>query len=64
MFAIIFMLGTKYACNDDNNGHLICLQSKIRNELYMLAISFSIDQINLQSSKFYFREIRLEIIVT
>ena len=39
MVAIIIMTGTKYACNHDNNGDLICLQSRLERGLNMLAIS-------------------------
>ena len=39
MFAIIIMTETKYACNHDRNGNLICLQSRLEKGLNMLAIS-------------------------
>ena len=48
MIAIIPIAGIKYACNLDNNQDLICLQSQIRNGLYILAISFNRDQICLR----------------
>ena len=38
MVAIIYRTGIKCACNHDNNGVLLCLQSQIRNGPYMLAI--------------------------
>ena len=47
MVAIIFMMGTKYACNlshkwdynPDKNGDVICFQSEFQKGLNMLAIS-------------------------
>ena len=38
MVAIIFMAGTKHACNDDHNMDPICLQSELQKELNMLTI--------------------------
>ena len=37
MVAIIFMIGTKYACNVSIDWDLICLQSQTRTGLYMQA---------------------------
>ena len=39
MVAITIMTGTKDACNHDNNGDLICLQSRLERGLNMHAIS-------------------------
>ena len=39
MVAIIFMSGTEYDCNHDNNGDLICLQYRLERGLNMLAMS-------------------------
>ena len=39
MAATNFMTGTKYACNDNNKGDLIRMQSQFQRDLNMLAIS-------------------------
>ena len=39
MVAIIFMTGTKYACNERNYWDQICMQSRLERGLNMLAIS-------------------------
>ena len=62
MLAILVQQGTKYDCNDNNNGDLIWMQSRFPRRLNMLAILFNTDQISMQSSKICFREIRPEII--
>ena len=41
MVATIFMMATKYACNDNNNWDLIWMQSRFQRRLNMLAISNS-----------------------
>ena len=38
MVAIIFVTGTKYACNESNNSDLICFQSWFNKGLNMLVI--------------------------
>ena len=38
-YAILVQQGTKYACNDNNNGDLIWMQSQFQREVDMLAIS-------------------------
>ena len=38
MLAIMVKEGTKYACNDDHNRDLICLQSQFQKGPDMLAI--------------------------
>ena len=43
-------IGIKYACNHDNKGDLMWMQSQIRNGPCMVAISPKRDQICLQSS--------------
>ena len=39
IIAMIFMTGTKYACNFDNKGDLIWMQYQFRRGLNMLAIN-------------------------
>ena len=53
MIAIIFVTGTKYACNKRHDLDQICLQSWLKRgpSLQILAISFSRDQICLQCLK-------------
>ena len=38
MLAILIQKGTKYACNDNNNGDLIWMQSQFQRGLNMPAI--------------------------
>ena len=61
MIAKIFMMGTKFASNDNYHRDLIWLQSQILNGPHMLAIPFSRDQRCLLSSKICFPEIRPKI---
>ena len=75
MVAKIFMIGIKYACNKNINENLIWMQSQFQRTLNMLAISnskrtlyacnlFQKGPNMLAIIKNYFREIRLEIMVT